>query len=65
MKIGDLVTWKAEPGSIAMIGDVYEDRTQKVFDLLWSEAPPKLSGIVEHGAPVWCAPWELDVINES
>jgi hypothetical protein len=65
MKIGDLVTWKAEPGSIAMIVDVYEDRTQKVFDLFWSEAPPRLSGIVENGVIKGFAPWELDVINES
>lgn len=65
MKIGDLVTWKAEPGSIAMIVDVYEDRTQKVFDLLWSEAPPRLSGIVENGVIKGFAPWELDVVNES
>jgi hypothetical protein len=48
-----------------MIVDVYEDRTQKVFDLLWPKTPPRLSGIVENGVIKGFAPWELDVINES
>mgnify|MGYP003147863740 FL=1 len=65
MKIGDLVTWKGEPGSIAMIIDVHEDRTQKVFDLFWSEAPPRLSGVAKDGVIKGFAPWELDVINEN
>ncbi len=65
MKVGDLVTWKSEHGSIAMIIDTYEDRTQKVFDLFWSKAPLKLTGIAKGGVVKGFAPWELEVINES
>ena len=67
MKIGDLVTWKSEPGSIAMIINAYEDkdRTQKVLDLFWSDAPPRLAGIIKDGVVTGFAPWELDVISEN
>ena len=64
MKVGDLVTWKSEPGSIAMIIDVYEDkdRAQKVLDLFWSDAPPRLAGIIKNGIIKGFAPWELELI---
>ena len=68
MKIGDLVTWKSEPGSIAMIINTHEGKVfahQKVIDLFWSDPPPRLAGIMKDGIIHGFAPWELDVINES
>ena len=67
MKVGDLVTWKSEPGSIAMIINAYYDcdKAQKVLDLLWSDAPPRLAGIIKDGVVKGFAPWELDVISEN
>ena len=70
MKVGDLVTWKSEPGSIAMIigihmGRCCEGLQSPVLDLFWSKAPPKLAGIAKGGVVKGFAPWELEVINES
>ena len=65
MKVGDLVTWKSEAGSIAMIINAHEDKAQKVLDLFRSDVPPRLAGMINDGVVKGFAPWELDVINES
>jgi len=65
VKIGDLVTWVPVPGSVALIIGVYEYKTtpQKVFDLLWSEVPPRLAGIAKDGIVEGFRPWELELIE--
>ncbi len=65
MKVGDLVGWKATPGSIAVVIDKRADKDQEVYDLLWSDVPPKLAGIAKCGVVKGFAPWELEVINDS
>jgi hypothetical protein len=63
MKVGDLVEWKAEPGSLAMIFSMYDDRGQRVYDLIWPEVPTRLAGVVEGGIIKGFAPWELKKIK--